>query len=250
MLLEGKVAIVTGGGSGIGRSACHLMAKEGARVAVVDIRRDRADQVAGDIALAGETAIAIAADVGLASPVDQMLEDVLRAFGGVDILVNNAGILRLGKVVDTSETDWDDVLRANLKSVFLCSRAVARQMIEQGRGGKIVNVSSIHARLSEPNAGAYAASKGGIDAITLTLASELAPYAINVNCVAPGAVFTQLGGSQFQPEDVPHPFAPGGQTRMDCAGHTLPCVGFSALYDRVDAHDRWRILDGWQPSRS
>jgi len=190
--LAGKTAIVTGGGSGIGKAICFVLAKEGAKVAVVDLHKDRADDVAHEIGEQGAKALAIAADVSSASAVDHTVGAVLKEWGGLDVLVNNAGIILQAQTVDMTEPQWNKILTNNLTSCFLCSRAVARQMISQGSGGRIVNISSIHAELSEPSASAYTAAKGGMEAFSRTLATELAPHKITVNCVRPGATYTEL----------------------------------------------------------
>jgi NAD(P)-dependent dehydrogenase (short-subunit alcohol dehydrogenase family) len=190
--LSKKVAIVTGGGSGIGKAASLLLAQEGALVAVADIYRDRAEKVAEEIQKQGGTALAIEADVSAAFGVDMMLAKVIHHWEKLDVLVNNAGIIVQAAAVDTTEQQWDKILTNNLKSCFLCSRAAAKQMIAQGQGGRIVNISSIHAELSEPSAAAYTAAKGGMEAFSRTLATELAPHKITVNCIRPGATYTEL----------------------------------------------------------
>jgi NAD(P)-dependent dehydrogenase (short-subunit alcohol dehydrogenase family) len=190
--LNNKIAVVTGGGSGIGKAACFLLAEEGANVAVVDIHADRADSVAKAIRERHGEAIGIAVDVSNASDVHRMLARVLEEWGAVDILVNNAGIILQASAIDMTEQQWDKILGNNLKSCFLCSQVFARQLIEQGRGGRIVNISSIHAELSEPSASAYTAAKGGMEAFSRTLATELAPHKITVNCLRPGATYTEL----------------------------------------------------------
>jgi len=190
--LAGKTAIVTGGGSGIGRAVCFLLAQEGAGVAVVDLYGDRADAVADTIKEHNGRAVSLAADVSDASDVNRVVAKVTEDYGGIDILVNNAGIILQALAVDMTEPQWDKILNNNLKSCFLCSQAAARQMIRQGRGGRIVNVSSIHAELSEPSAAAYTAAKGGMEAFSRTLATELAPHKITVNCIRPGATYTEL----------------------------------------------------------
>lgn len=190
--IKDKIAIVTGGGSGIGKAVCLALAAEGAKVGVADLHQNRAETVAEAIRASKQQALAIGADVANAADVDRMLKTVLEAWDAVDILVNNAGIILQAPVVDTTEQQWDRILGNNLKSCFLCSRAVARQLIKQGRGGRMVNVSSIHAELSEPSAGAYTAAKGGMEAFSRTLATEVAPHKITVNCVRPGATYTEL----------------------------------------------------------
>jgi NAD(P)-dependent dehydrogenase (short-subunit alcohol dehydrogenase family) len=192
MKLADKVAVVTGAAAGIGKAVAKMFAAEGAAVVVADLNKEKAEKVAADIVSAGGKALAIQADVADSKAVDRMFAEALRKFGRLDVLVNNAGIIHQASVVDTKEEDWDRILRNNLKSCFLCSRAAARIMIDQKKGGSIVNISSIHATLSEPQAGAYTAAKGGMEAFSRTLATEVAPHHIRVNCVEPGATYTEL----------------------------------------------------------
>ncbi len=190
--LAGKTAIVTGGGSGIGKAICFALAGEKVQVCVADIYQDRAETVANEIGKQGGKAIAVAADVSSGPDVDRMVDRVLKEWGRIDVLVNNAGIILQAPVLNMTEQQWDKILTNNLRSCFLCSRAVATHMVKQGRGGRIVNISSIHAELSEPSAAAYTAAKGGMEAFSRTLATELAPHKITVNCVRPGATYTEL----------------------------------------------------------
>jgi NAD(P)-dependent dehydrogenase (short-subunit alcohol dehydrogenase family) len=198
--LEKKTAVVTGGGSGIGKAACLLLAEEGANVAVADIHADTADSVAEAIRERRGKAIGVTADVSNASDVSRMMARVLGEWGTVDILVNNAGIILQASAIDMTEQQWDKILGNNLKSCFLCSQVFAKQLIQQGRGGRIVNISSIHAALSEPSASAYTAAKGGMEAFSRTLATELAPHKITVNCIRPGATYTELTVPMYTPE--------------------------------------------------
>jgi len=192
MKLKDKVAIVTGAGSGIGKAIAREFAREGAKVVIAELKEEKAQLAAEEIRKAGGTALAIKADVGYSRDVANMVEATLEEFGEINILVNNAGIILQARVVETREEDWDRILRNNLKSCFLCCREVVKQMIKQNKGGKIINISSIHATLSEPSAGAYTAAKGGMEAFSRTLATEVAPYKINVNCIEPGATYTEL----------------------------------------------------------
>lgn len=192
MKLEGKKAIVTGGAAGIGHSIALALADEGADVAIADVQTEKARTVAKQIQEKGHRALAITCDVGYAEQVDQMVAQVVEELGGLHILVNNAAIIAQGLFWETDDEEWSRIIRNNLSSVFYCSRAAARMMIEQKQGGRIINMSSIHATLSEPNAGPYTAAKGGIEALSRTMATELAPYKILVNCVAPGATYSEL----------------------------------------------------------
>jgi NAD(P)-dependent dehydrogenase (short-subunit alcohol dehydrogenase family) len=190
--LKGKVAIVTGGAAGIGKSIALALADEGADIGIIDIQDVKAQAVAQTIEGKGRRALAIHCDVGDSTQVDGAVATVVARFGKLDILVNNAAIIAPGLFWELGDDDWAKIIRTNLTSVFYCSRASARVMIGQGHGGRIISMSSIHATLSEPSAGPYTAAKGGIEAFSRTMATELAPYKILVNCVAPGATYSEL----------------------------------------------------------
>ncbi len=192
MRLEGRIAIVTGGAAGIGKAIALTLAAEGADVAIADIQDAKAQAVAQAIATCGRRALAIHCDVGDSSQVEAMVSQVVAQMGGLHILVNNAAIISSGSFWELSDEVWNKIIRNNLTSVFYCSRAAARAMIAQGQGGRIISMSSIHATLSEPSAGPYTAAKGGIEAFSRTMATELAPFKILVNCVAPGATYSEL----------------------------------------------------------
>ena len=184
--LSGRVALVTGGGRGIGRGIALELARAGADVAVnYHDHPDRARATAADIEALGVRAMAVAADVGDAAAVRRMVEDVTAAFGSLDILVNNAGVQTWTPFLDVTESEWDLVIRTNLKGCFLCTQTAARAM---SRGGVVVNIGSGCNKVPFPGLVAYTASKGGIEMLTKVAAVELAPRKIRVNCVAPGAV--------------------------------------------------------------
>jgi NAD(P)-dependent dehydrogenase (short-subunit alcohol dehydrogenase family) len=198
MKLQGKKAIVTGAASGIGRAIAAAFAEEGADVAIFDLNLEQATQVAQQITQAGTgKAYAVQCDVGYSDQVASAFQQADRQLGGLDILVNNAGLIRQSPIVDMAEEDWDFIIRNNLKSVFLCSKQAGKRMIEQGRGGRIIAISSIHAVLSEPNCGHYTAAKGGIEAFCRTLATELAPHKVTVNFIRPGATYTELTAPMY-----------------------------------------------------
>jgi len=186
MKLEGKVCLVTGGGRGIGRGICISFAKEGAKLAVnYNQSKKEAEGLAGEL---GCNAYAVKADVGKKAEVDNMIDKVLDRFGKIDVLVNNAGISSDCSFLDMDEQEWDRTIDTNLKSVYLCSRRVAKEMIKRNIKGKIINISSVCGFLAQKGLVHYSASKGGINMLTKTMCLELAPYGINVNCIAPGAV--------------------------------------------------------------
>jgi NAD(P)-dependent dehydrogenase (short-subunit alcohol dehydrogenase family) len=199
MKLSNRCAVVTGGASGIGEAIAVAFAEEGADVAIVDVNDNEAVRVVERLRATGHNAHYIRCDVGDSAQVRAAFAQVDARFGKVNILVNNAGIIRLSPILETSEADWDLILRTNLKSVFLCSQEAARRMVAAGNGGRIICISSIHAVLSEPNAGHYTASKGGMEAFARTLASELAPHQITVNYIRPGAVHTALNRNMYTP---------------------------------------------------
>ena len=194
MKFNEHIALVTGGGSGIGRATCLQLAREGARVAVVDIDRDAGMLTVSQIEKAGGEAMFLRADVSESSDVRGVINRLLEVWGRIDVLVNNAGIMRFQPVVDLGEDDWDRVMSVNLRAAFLfCKYALPHMKRADGRkGGAIVNVSSVHAQATTRNVSAYAASKGGLEAFTRALSIEAEPHNVRVNVVAPGAVDTPL----------------------------------------------------------
>lgn len=192
MDLKDKVAIVTGGASGIGRAIAHQFAALGAKVVIADIDLERAKAVVEEITTAGGKALAVETDVSQAAAVEAMVQATLDRFGQIDILVNNAGVGTLSSIVEMIEEEWDWVINVNLKGTFLCTRAVARWMIENGHKGKIINISSINEQVPLAGEAHYCASKGGVMMFTRAAALELAPYGIHVNAIAPGMTETAL----------------------------------------------------------
>ncbi|NJI59459.1 SDR family oxidoreductase [Microbacterium oxydans] len=195
-----QVAVVTGGASGIGRATAERLASEGARVAILDIDEAGAVATADAITSTGAIAFPVVVDIGDESAVEDALDRVEGLIGLPTILVNCAGVLHVAPALETSPEAFDRIVRVNLRSVFVLSVSVARRLRAAERGGAIVNVSSIHAVLSEPNASAYTATKGGIEAMSRTFASEWAPLGIRVNCVRPGATVTALTATLYTPE--------------------------------------------------
>ena len=190
MRLQEKVAIVTGGGSGIGRGICLRYAEEGARVVVADLDGGAARAVQGEIEAKGGSAFAVEVDVRKQDQIQRMVDQTLEAFGGIDILVNNAGVGKIIPFFETSEADWDFMFDVNCKGLLFCSQAVAKVMIEQGRGGKIVNLASQAGRRGEALVLAYCASKACVISMNQSMALALAEHKINVNAIAPGIVDT------------------------------------------------------------
>jgi acetoin reductase-like protein len=192
MKLEGKVAAVTGAGSGMGRAIAEGYAREGAKVVVADLNAGAAEETMRNVTGAGGQAIAIRIDVRDESQAQTMVDAAVEQFGGLDILVNNAGVAKIIPFLETTNADWDFIFDVNCKGVLWCSQAAARRMIEQGRGGKIINLASQAGRRGEALVLAYCASKACVISMTQSMALALAPHKINVNGIAPGIVDTPL----------------------------------------------------------
>jgi NAD(P)-dependent dehydrogenase (short-subunit alcohol dehydrogenase family) len=187
MKLSGKVAIVTGATQGIGLACAQRLVAEGAQVMLVDIKPE-GEQAAAAL---GAAARFFAADVSQKADVDAMVADTVAAFGRIDILINNAGVTHAADFLDVTEDDFDRVLRINLKSMFLCGQAVAREMVKQ-QSGVIINMSSVNAELAIPNQVPYVVSKGAIKQLTKVMSLNLVPYGIRVNAIGPGTILTEL----------------------------------------------------------
>ena len=199
MKLRDRVAIVTGGARGIGKAIVLGFLREGARVAIVDSDKERLEMLRREIGTEKKEVKFIPCDITKSGDVKEMVDHVRREFGRIDILVNNAGIIRRGTIETVTEEDWDRVIEVNLKGTFNCCKAVAGIMKQQGYG-KIVNVSSIAGKMGDiTSAPGYGPSKAGMDALTKTLARQLAQYGINVNGVAPHAIETEMS-AQWSPE--------------------------------------------------
>jgi NAD(P)-dependent dehydrogenase (short-subunit alcohol dehydrogenase family) len=198
--LEGKIAVITGGGGGIGRAHALLFAREGARVVVNDLgcerdgsgQSDAAARVVSEIKALGGEAVPSGDAIGTLDAASRVVQTALDAFGGLDILVNNAGILRDRTILKMTEDEWDQVLQVHLKGTFTCTQAAARVMKAQGRGGRIINTSSSSGLLGNFGQSNYGAAKAGIHALTRIAASELAKDRITVNAIAPAALTRML----------------------------------------------------------
>lgn len=194
--LRGKTAIVTGGAMGIGLGIARRLAEAGASVVVADMDEAAGSAAVAEIATSGWKAAFIKTNVSDEAQVAAMVDFAVRTFGGVDILANNAGIYPMAPAMQMPVADFDRIIAVNLRSVFLCTQAAARVMIVQGRGGKIVNTTSIDAlHPSAVGLAAYDASKHGVWGFTKNVALELAPHGIQVNAVAPGAIATPGAGA-------------------------------------------------------
>lgn len=192
MKLKDRVAIITGGARGIGKAIALTFAKEGATVALVDVDQEKLKILKNEVEKSKGEVITIPCNITKSPEVNAMVNQVYASFRRIDILVNNAGIIRRGTIETVTEEDWDRVIEVNLKGTFLCSKAVVEVMKKQGYG-KIVNVSSIAGKMGDiTSAPGYGPSKAGIDALTKTLARQLAPYGINVNAVSPHAIETEM----------------------------------------------------------
>jgi meso-butanediol dehydrogenase/(S,S)-butanediol dehydrogenase/diacetyl reductase len=200
MRLKDRVAIVTGGGGGLGEGICLCLAREGAHVVVSDLHKGLADKVAGKLKENGHKALAIQADVSVREQCDTLIEESLKKMGGIDILVCGAGVggfVYWGEtdepptLENISEREWDLTIDVNLKGVFLCNRAVAPHFKRQKRG-KIINISSIGGRKGIDWIPHYCASKAGVIVLTQAIALQLAPYNVNVNTICPGVIRTPM----------------------------------------------------------
>ena len=196
MRLAGKIAAITGAARGIGRATAERLLAEGAKVLISDIDVERLNQTAKEIG-SGDNVFAVVADVSKKAEVDQLVAEAVRKFGGIDIMVNNAGIAPVMDFLDVTEEILDRVLSVNLKGAFYGTQAAARQMIAQGRGGVIINMSSINSGLANPTVAPYAISKGGMNQVTSTAAVAFAPHGIRVVGVGPGTIMTDMVAGAF-----------------------------------------------------
>ncbi len=191
MKLEGRKAVVTGGGRGIGRAIAERLADLGADVAIVDIDGETAEATAAEVAGKGVKALGYALDISDADAVTETFKKIAEDLGGLDILVNNAGVTRDNLIIRMSPDDWDFVMRVNLKGAFNCTRAAVRPMMSQ-RWGRIINIASIVGQIGNAGQANYAASKAGLIALTKTVAKEFGGRGITANAVAPGFIETAM----------------------------------------------------------
>jgi glucose 1-dehydrogenase len=197
--LDGKVAIVTGGNSGIGKSVALALAEQGANIVIDYIADEAATEVLEKRIIAlGDQAIGVEADVSKVADLQRLVDQTVEAFGRLDVMVNNAGVETRTSILDTTEAQYEKVLNINLKSAFFGTQIAAKQMIAQGEGGRIINMTSVHEDWPMPKNTAYCLSKGGMRMLTRTAGVELAPHNILVVGVGPGAVATPINQSTMQ----------------------------------------------------
>ena len=245
MKLEGKVAVVTGGGQGIGRGIVHCLAEEGADVAIIDINEDNAGKVAGEVSDMGRQSQAVKADVTNSAQVEQAVQEIMDTFGKIDILVNNIGGAarvkstkakedRTGlRCVDTEEEEWDRTFALNAKSQFLMGRAVVPYFLKQG-SGKIVNIGSRLAKQVDVPLSIYCVAKAAVIHYTKHMAAELANHNINVNCVGPGDVMTPRIEAMFERIAETNPDAKGKTAEELFLGVAGPRMAFNRLQTPED----------------
>ncbi|TAK22811.1 MAG: 3-oxoacyl-ACP reductase FabG [Chloroflexota bacterium] len=201
--LQGKSALITGSRRGIGRGIALEFAREGANVAINGVgSRDQAEAVAEEVRKLGVKATVAMGDVSKSVDVRRIVDATCEAFGGIDILVNNAGVESIVPFFEITEEEWDRVTSINLKGEWLCAQAAARRMVEQGRGGVIINVGSVQAGMVLPGRTHYAPTKRGIEALTANLAAELAEHDIRVNCIHPGLIDTDMTAWVMKSPDI------------------------------------------------
>jgi glucose 1-dehydrogenase len=200
--LEGKAALVTGGDQGIGRGIAIRLACEGADLAIIyHENRSGAEEVVREVEGAGRRAYAIQADVGQVGEAERIVTTAAGHLNNLNILINNAGVEKRAPFWEVTEEDFDQIINTNLKGLFFVSQAMVRLLMKAKRGGRIINISSVHEELPFPHFTPYCASKGGVKMITRNLAVELAPLGITVNAVAPGAISTPINQALLEDRD-------------------------------------------------
>jgi 3-hydroxybutyrate dehydrogenase len=197
MKLKGKSALITGGGSGIGKSIAEAFAQAGAKVAIADVNLSTAQAAANQINASGGVASAVEMDVASEAQVDAGVEQIVRTFAGLDVLISNAGVQIIHPIVEFPFSDWRKVIAVHLDGAFLTTKAVMQSMIQHGRGGTILYMGSIHSHIASSNKAAYVAAKHGIVGLAKAVAKEGAKYGIRSNVICPGFVRTPLVEKQI-----------------------------------------------------
>ncbi len=242
--LKNKKAIVTGAGSGIGREIAKTFARQKAAVVIADINEEGGKKTVSQIKEEGGEAIFVKTDVSKAEDIDKMVDACLEEFGGVDILVNNAGIFKTSPLHEMEEETWQQIISVNLKGVFLGSKRVLREFVEK-KSGKIVNITSIAGFRGFNEAGAYCASKGGIIALTKSMALDYAPRGININAVAPGVIETSMTNPLLEdPEQAKTFNANTPYTRLGKPEDIAQAVLYLASKDSNFVNGEVLVVDG------
>jgi NAD(P)-dependent dehydrogenase (short-subunit alcohol dehydrogenase family) len=192
MRLKGKVALVTGGSMGIGEAVAERFAQEGAKIVITGRNQENLERTVHNISAAGGEIIGVNGDVQYAQDVRRMVEETLSLYNKIDVLVNNAGVCSPAPFLELSEEEWDRHMAINLKGTFLVGQLVSREMVKQGSGGSIINMSSVNGLAAEADQAHYNATKGGINLLSMSMALELAPLGIRVNALCPGFIETRL----------------------------------------------------------
>ena len=192
MRLKDKVAVITGAAGGIGLACAQCFAREGAKVVLADMQETEGEAAAEALQAEGTDALFVKCDVGDKAQVDALIESAVAAFGRLDTVVANAGIVHACDFLEIEEADFDRVLRVNLKGVFLTGQAAARQMVAQGSGGTIINMSSVNAVMAIPSITPYVVAKGGVNQLTKVMALSLTGHGIRVNAIGPGSIGTEM----------------------------------------------------------
>jgi NAD(P)-dependent dehydrogenase (short-subunit alcohol dehydrogenase family) len=210
MDLKNKIAIITGGGKGIGQGISTRFAEEGAEVVIAQRSKVSAESTAENISTAGGSVLVIPTDLAEPASIEAMVKKVINEFGRIDILVNNAARAGgNGPFLEISLESWQRVIDVNLTGLFYCSQLVARHMVEQKNCGRIINIGSLDSFIAEKNASAYAASKGGVLMLTKAMAVDLAAYGILVNCIAPGSIRVERNAPYYDKEPLRTALAKG-----------------------------------------
>lgn len=220
MKLQGKTAVVTGAGQGIGRGIAEAFAAEGADLIINDLRADsRTEEVAATIRTLGRRALVVGGDVSLREDVERLLDAAWAEFGSVDILVNNAGIETIVPFTELTDEQWEEVTRVNLKSEWMCSQSFCKRLIASGRKGSIINIGSIQAARVLPGRTHYAPSKLAVEGLTRNVSAEMGPHGIRVNCIHPGLIDTPMIRWVLESPDI----LPAVVAQISLGRPGLPC---------------------------